>query len=399
MKNTKTILHCDMNSFFASVELLDYPQLTNCPVAVAGDPNSRHGIILAKNQLAKERGVVTAETVWQARKKCPGLVLLPPHHEKYHFYSEKINRIYLRFTDMVEPFSIDESWLDVTGSRKLFGTGQEIADRIRHTVKSELGLTLSAGVSDNRIFAKMGSDYKKPDATTVVTHKFFHDVFWPMDVDHMFFAGRKTGEKLKASGIETIGDLATSDPLMLKALIGKHGELLWKYANGLDNEPVKLWLHRDPVKSVGNGMTFKRNLVTHNDILTGVTGLSFYVAERLRHYNLKASGIRVDIKKPDFTSSSRQKQLISATDSGDDIKNAALELIKQHHDGSPIRMLTITAINLTEHSIEQISLFDNPERKEKTAAADRAVDEIRKRFGKSAIKNAQLLNNDLGIDI
>ncbi|MGN0714036.1 MAG: hypothetical protein ACI4LJ_09640, partial [Anaerovoracaceae bacterium] len=192
----RTILHCDMNGFYASVELLERPDLRDVPMAVCGDPESRHGIILAKNELAKKGGVVTAETIWQAKRKCPELQLIRPHREKYTHYSRLINQIYLRFTDLVEPFSIDESWLDVTASRSLFGSGVEIADTIRRTVREELGLTLSAGVSYNKIFAKLGSDYKKPDATTEITRSNYRDILWPLPASDMIFVGKATAEKL-----------------------------------------------------------------------------------------------------------------------------------------------------------------------------------------------------------
>ena len=194
----RVILHCDMNGFFASVELLDYPHLKDKPMAVCGNPENRHGIILAKNEIAKKYGVITAETLWQAKKKCPDLHVVPPHHSKYRYYSHLINDIYLRYTDMVEPFSVDESWLDVTGSTKLFGSGKEIADTIRKTVRDEIGLTLSAGVSYNKIFAKMGSDYKKPDATTVITRENFRILLWPMDISSIFFVGKINAENLRS---------------------------------------------------------------------------------------------------------------------------------------------------------------------------------------------------------
>ena len=265
----RVILHCDMNGFYASVELLDRPDLVNKPMAVCGNPESRHGIILAKNEIAKGFGVVTAETIWQARRKCPDLQLVAPHHDKYKAYSRKINQVYLQYTNMVEPFSIDESWLDVTASQQLFGSGVEIADQIRERIKAELGLTLSVGVSYNKIFAKMGSEYKKPDATTEITRQNYRDLLWPMDVGEMFFVGSATAEKLRSMGIYTIGDLARAKPPALEALLGKHGWMLHKYANGMDEEPVALYDQREQVKSVGNGITFKRNLQGLDDIITG----------------------------------------------------------------------------------------------------------------------------------
>ena len=223
----RVILHCDMNGFYAAVELLQRPDLKDRPMAVSGDPDSRHGIILAKNQLAKEYGVVTAETIWQAKKKCPQLVLVRPHMEKYRHYCGLINEIYQRFTDMVEPFSIDESWLDVTASQKLFGSGRQIADTIRRTVREELGMTLSAGVSFNKTFAKMGSEYKKPDATTEITRENFRELLWPLPAGELFGVGKATSEKLRQAGIFTIGDIAASKKPLLVSLFGKQGAVMW----------------------------------------------------------------------------------------------------------------------------------------------------------------------------
>lgn len=392
------ILHCDMNGFYASVELLDRPDLTDKPMAVCGDPESRHGIILAKNELAKRYGVITAETIWQAKKKCPELQLVSPHHEKYKMYSKKINQIYLQYTDMVEPFSIDESWLDVTASLQLFGSGVAIADQIRERVKRELGLTLSVGVSYNKIFAKMGSEYKKPDATTVISRENYQELLWPMDVGEMFFVGEATAEKLRGMGITTIGDLARANPLGLETLLGKHGPMLHRYVNGLDTDPVRLYGEREPIKSVGNGITFKRNLKGLDDITTAVTSLADTVSTRLRAQRLKAWGIKVDIKDPNFRTIARQKQLGHPTHSTADVKDAAMELIQSFWRlGDPIRLLTITAINLTDETVdEQISLFDAPaEIREKDESLDKAMDEIRKKFGGSSITFGQMIDNDL----
>lgn len=394
----RVILHCDMNGFYASVELLDRPDLADKPMAVCGDPESRHGIILAKNEIAKGYGIVTAETIWQAKKKCPDLQLVSPHHEKYKMYSKKINQIYLQYTDMVEPFSIDESWLDVTASLQLFGSGTAIADQIRERVKRELGLTLSVGVSYNKIFAKMGSEYKKPDATTVISRENYQDLLWPLDVGDMFFVGAATAEKLRGMGIATIGDLARANPMALEALLGKHGPMLHRYVNGMDTEPVRLYGEREPVKSVGNGITFKRNLVGLDDITTAVTSLADTVSTRLRSQRLKAWGIKVDIKDPNFRTIARQKQLVRPTHSTADVKDAALELIQASWRlNDPIRLLTITAINLCdEMADEQLSLFDAPVAdREKDESLDKAMDEIRRKFGGSSITFGQMIDNDL----
>ena len=397
----RVILHCDMNGFFASVELLDYPQLKDKPMAVCGSPENRHGIILAKNEIAKKYGVVTAETLWQARKKCPDLQVVPPHHDKYKHYSRMINDIYLRFTDMVEPFSVDESWLDVTASRQLFGTGREIADTIRQTVKKELGLTLSAGVSFNKIFAKMGSDYKKPDATTVITRENFMNILWPLDIREMFFVGKATADKLNEYGIRTIGELALADRQMVMTMLGRQGGVIHDYANGLDTTPVLRFDQLEKVKSIGNGTTFRRNLQEEKDIRTAVTGLSDTVAARLRRHKMKAFGVKVDIKDPDLKVISRQQQLDNPANITDIIADTAMSIIRKSWKmRDPIRMLTITAINLCdENQAQQLSLFaDENVLAEKGEKVERAMDDIRKKFGTDAIKFGSVIGNDIGLD-
>ena len=397
----RVILHCDMNGFFASVELLDYPQLKDKPMAVCGSPENRHGIILAKNEIAKKYGVVTAETLWQARKKCPDLQVVPPHHDKYKHYSRMINDIYLRFTDMVEPFSVDESWLDVTASRQLFGTGREIADTIRQTVKKELGLTLSAGVSFNKIFAKMGSDYKKPDATTVITRENFRNILWPLDIREMFFVGKATANKLHEYGIKTIGELAVSDKKMISSMLGRQGGVIHDYANGLDTTPVLRFDQLEKVKSIGNGTTFRRNLQGEKDIRTAVTGLSDTVAARLRSHKMKAFGVKVDIKDPDLKVISRQQQLDNPANITDIIADTAMSIIRKSWKmRDPIRMLPITAINLCdENQAQQLSLFtDENVLAEKGEKVERAMDDIRKKFGTDAIKFGSVIGNDIGLD-
>ena len=397
----RVILHCDMNGFFASVELLDYPHLKDKPMAVCGNPDNRHGIILAKNELAKTYGVVTAETLWQAKKKCPDLQVVPPHHSKYKHYSRLINDIYLRYTDMVEPFSVDESWLDVTGSQKLFGSGKQIADDIRETVKKELGLTLSAGVSFNKIFAKMGSDYKKPDATTVISRDNYKEILWPLDIRAMFFVGKVTADKLHDFGIKTIGELAKADKNSLIGLLGKQGGIIHDYANGLDMTPVLRFDQQEKIKSVGNGTTFRRNLTGEEDIRTGVTALSDTVASRLRKHKMKAFGVKVDIKDPSFKVISRQVQLDNPTNLTEVIADTAMELIRKHwRMRDPIRLITVTAINLCdENQAQQLSLFaDENINTDKEERAERAMDDIREKFGNGAISFGSVIKNDIGVE-
>ncbi len=397
----RVILHCDMNGFFASVELLDYPELRDVPMAVCGDPASRHGIILAKNEIAKAYGVVTAETLWQARKKCPDLQVVPPHHGKYSHYSKLINQVYLEYTDMVEPFSVDESWLDVTASQKLFGTGRQIGDEIRKRIREKYNLTLSVGVSFNKIFAKMGSEYKKPDATTEITRDNYKELLWPLDVGEMFFVGQATAAKMRSVGIETIGDMARSDRSMLVSLLGKHGGEIHDYANGLDTTPVARFDEREPIKSIGNGATFSRNLLGLEDIRKAVIGLSDTVATRLRKHKVKAFGVKVDIKDPNLKTISRQKQLDNPTNLAEVLTDEAIDIICKSWDlTKPIRLITITGINLCDEAqAEQLSLFAHENvRTDKGEKVERTIDDIREKFGNSAIRFGSTLHNDIGLD-
>lgn len=391
----RVIFHCDLNCFFASVELLDKPALWDVPVAVCGDPKSRHGIILAKNEPAKKRGVQTAETVWQAKKKCPVLVLLPPHHGLYEVYSRRVNEIYGRFTDLVEPFGIDESWLDVTGSLHLFGgDARALADRIRATVKAETGLTVSVGVSFNKVFAKLGSDLKKPDATTVIPPEGWRDIVWPLPVGDMLFAGRSTQRVLGQYGIETIGQLAACPEEMAEQLLGKMGGQLWRYANGLDNSPVRPGHQREPVKSVGNGTTFPADLVRWEQIRQGLAPLCDSVATRLRRQRLYAGGISVTLKGADFKTVSRQTRLDEPTHLMRDIWETAQELARQIWKApTPIRAMTVTALYVTEdgQAYRQMDLLGkaSAKRSERQEKLESAVDAIREKYGSGAIRFGQ----------
>lgn len=398
----RVILHCDMNGFFASVELLERPELRDVPMAVCGDPDSRHGIILAKNEPAKKYGIVTAETLWQARRKCPELVLVPPHMKKYRHYAAEINKIYCRYTDLVQPFSIDESWLDVTASQSLFGSGREIADTIRFSVKEELGLTLSAGVSFNKIFAKMGSEYKKPDATTEITRQNFRELLWPLPIRELFTVGPATAQKCAQHGIRTIGALAEAQPAFLETFLGKSGRQLWEYANGLDESPVRRFTDEEEIKSIGNGSTFRKDLYTLDEILTAVTALSDTVATRLRKAGRKACGVKVDIKSPDFKTISRQKQLMRPTHLVSELVDAAMEILQASWQiGQPIRLLTVTAINLVhEGSAEQLDFWGgSAEARERAERVELAMDEVRKKYGTSSIGFGAVMQNDIGASV
>jgi len=399
----RTILHCDLNGFYASVECLLNPALRAVPMVVAGDPEHRHGIILAKNELAKSYGVVTAETIWQARRKCPELVVTPPQHKMYSRYSKLVNSIYERYTDLVEPFGIDESWLDVTRVQKLFGDGPAIADTLRAIVKSELGLTISVGVSFNKIFAKLGSDYQKPDATTVVSRANYREILYPLPASALLYVGKAAEQELASLGIRTIGQLAACDKSLLVRKLGKLGALIHDYANGLDDSPVQPAQAGRQMKSVGNGMTFKRDLAGREDVLTALTALCDEVAERLRRYGLKCQNLSVSIKTPEFKQISRQIMLEKPTNLARVLREAALALLENTiGTNTPIRTLTVTGGQLVEAqaAVEQTSLFDEAKQAElaRLERLETAIDGIRVRHGAKALQPGVLLNNDLGIE-
>ena len=385
----RIILHCDLNCFYASVELLSHPDLRDVPMAVCGDPQSRHGIILAKNEPAKKFGVQTAETIWQAKKKCPDLVLLPPHHDLYREYSRKVNTIYDEYTDLVEPFGIDESWLDVTHTLHLFGGDAKLlADALRERMKRQLGLTLSVGVSFNKVFAKLGSDYKKPDATTVISRENWKELVWPLPVGDLLYVGGAARKLLKQYGITTIGQLAACKPEMLETLMGKMGSQLYDYANGLDHDPVRSRYDAEPVKSVGNGTTFPQNLTTREQVHAGIAVLADSVASRLRHAGLYAGGVQVTLRDPQFHDRSRQRQLTAPTHLIRDLTDTAMELVYElWKPPTPIRALTVTAIHLVQEgeAYEQVDLFSSGPGKEKQEKLESTMDRIRKKFGADAI--------------
>ena len=399
----RVILHCDCNSFFASVETLADPALARVPMAVTGDPENRHGIVLAKNELAKAAGVETAETIFKAKEKCPNLVCVPPHHRKYAEISKRVNAIYLDYTDLVDPFGIDESFLDLTGSMHLFPmTPRELADVLRARVRQEIGITISVGVSFCRVFAKLGSDYKKPDATTVMDREHYRALAYPLPVSDMLFAGRKSTEALRRLGIVTIGDLAATDRKLVAARLGEIGDTLWRYANGLDEEPVRSYYDRTPPKSISNGMTFRRDIIGEEEIRAGVAALTDEVAERLREGNHKACVVQVQIKLPDFRTVQRQRTRDKATWLRQDIIADVMTLIRESTGTrTPIRAITVGVAGLVppDEVTEQLDMFGggSTEKDEKKEAVEEALGNIRGKFGKNSIRLGCFENKEIGI--
>jgi len=404
MQKDRVIFHIDCNGFYAAVECLDQPSLKEIPMAVAGDPKNRSGIILAKNELAKSYGVKTAETIYQARRKCPNLHLVPPRGQRYAEVSRMVKAMFGEYTDQVESFGLDEAWLDVTGSLQYFkATPRELADRIRVRIRREIGITVSVGVSYNKVFAKLGSDMKKPDATTVITRENFHELVWPLPVGELLFVGHTAVEALKRLNIFTIGDAACASPSLLEQVMGKGGEMLWAYANGLDDSPVKRIGEHDPVKSVGNGMTFRRDLVGWDELKSGVIALSDEVAARLRDAHLKCCAVQVMIKNPQLKSISRQMRLDMPTHLHREIVEAVMQLLHRHwRENAPVRTLTVTAINLIgeEDACQQLSLWELTQKgpaREKLERAEAAVRRVRQKHGTHSIAMGYAHSEELGI--
>ncbi len=387
----RKILHCDANNFYASIECMLDPTLKDKYVAVSGNPDKRHGIILAKNQKAKECGVKTGEVIWEAKRKCPNLVLVPPQFDKYVYYSNKIFDIYCQYTDRVEPFGIDECWLDVTGSMRLFKSATAIADELRERIKKEIGITISVGVSFNKIFAKLGSDMKKPDATTLISPDNFKTKVWPLDVSDLLMIGRKTEAKLKGLGINTIGDLANTNVDVLISKFGINGQKIYDNANGNNSEEVRLYYDKHIPKSIGNSTTMPKDVVLRDEAKAVIMALSEMVAIRLRKYGFIAGGVHLGMRFNDLSYVGKQSKLPYKINSASSICDFAMEIYDSFQHTLPLRLLSVTTFDLSKgEEMQQLSLFDD-ERVEKLRRIDASIDKIREKYGYNALKSASLL--------
>lgn len=391
--NKRIILHSDLNNFYASVECLYHPEYRGKPLAVLGDPEARHGIVLAKNYEAKSRDVRTGDPKWMAEQKCPGIVFVPPHYELYMKHSRLVRQIYSEYTDQVEPYGLDECWLDVTGSTRLFGSGEEIADKIRKRVKSELGVSVSVGVSFNKIFAKLGSDLKKPDATTVIECDRFKEVVWPLPVKELLYVGRATHNKLKRRGIFTIGDLANANPESLKFWLGKMGIVLWQFANGLDTSPVSNIGAKSLIKTVGNSTTAPRDLISDEDIRIILTVLCESVSARLREYGFICRTVQLGIRDNELEWIERQGKLEIPNRTAKSIFELSFALYKKHANGKPVRSLSVRACDLEPVDFMQLSLLPEARRLEKQEELESVVDGLRSRFGHFSVQRGIMLTD------
>ena len=392
---SRIILHSDCNCFYASVECALNPALKGKPVAVSGNPEKRHGIILAKSEEAKKFGVKTGEAIWQAKKKCPQLITLPPNFSKYVEYSKSVKEIYYKYTDMVESFGLDEAWLDVTGSTRLFGNGYKIAQKIRSRIKKELDITVSIGVSYNKIFAKLGSDYKKPDAVTLINKSNYKHMVWSLPAEDLLYVGSATKKKLNSLGIFTIGQIANTPVDILKKNLGKWGQMLHSFANGNDTSTVALYGETSPVKSIGNSTTSPRDLkdITYVKIIMGV--LADSVARRMREQGLSCMLVSITVRDNSLCSFTRQKKLLSYTDITSEILSTALALFKESYSWKkPIRSLGLSVSELTcKDSGSQLSLFEDNKKRLRQESLDKTTDALKNRFGNFIINPAVMLKD------
>lgn len=387
---SRTIIHCDLNNFYASVECVKNPDLKGIPMAVGGRVEERRGIILAKSPEAKATGIKTGETINEARRKCPNLLVVPPDFSAYSDYSKRVREIYKRYTDLVEPFGPDECWLDVTGSSMLFGSGEKIAVEIMSAVERETGLTVSSGVSFNKVFAKLGSDMKLKNAPAVISEESFKEKIWNLPADRMLFVGKKTYSLLLKYGIETIGDLAQSSPDFLRKVLGKNGVELWQYANGLDNSPVThINYHRIP-KSVSRGTTCAKNLFSTEQVSPVLSELCAKVSAELREEKLSAKKIKVAVKDDLLNTRQFTATLNLPTFSAGELFKASKELFtKSYNWARPVRALTVGTFDfISEENGVQLTFGSDLNSHIKNEKIDDAVAGVKKRYGENAVFSA-----------
>ena len=387
----RAILHSDANCFYASVETVLNPEFRGKAIAVCGSPEERHGIVLAKSEKAKRAGVKTGMANWQAKQCCRDLIIVPPQYDYYLKFSKLLHGIYRRYTDQVEPFGMYECWLDVTYSP---GDPMEIAEEIRQAVKDELGLTVSIGVSFNKVFAKLGSDYKKPDAITQISKEHFKEIVWPLPCSDLLYCGNATTAKLGSMGVRTIGGIASLPVEVMHRKFGKNGVALWKYANGLDDSRVAHQDYTAPAKSVGHGITCVADLENMDEARKVIFALSLDIGYKLRYMNLRATGVQLYVRDSELSFCSWQKKLEMATQDEGTIALAAYSLLEEKYSWrNPIRSITVTAIQLdSSQNPTQLSMLLDYERLVRREKLNESIDTIRDRYGKYAVIPALVLD-------
>ena len=405
----RKILHIDLNCCFAQIECEQRPELRKKPVVVAGKEELRHGIVMAKNQVAKEMGISTASTLNDARCICPDVVVLPPNYELYKEVSRRAREIYYRYSDRVEPFGIDECWMDVTDSYECLGMSDtEIADDINRVIYEELGLTTSIGVSWNKIFAKFGSDYRKPDGVTAITRENYKEIIWKSPVRGLLYVGRATEEKLKEIGVYTIGELAQVSDIYLKSELGKMGIILRDFALGNDVSDIKVMDPKDmdvnrEIKSYGNGITFPRD-ITDDATAKAVTHmLAESVVQRMRADGARANKVAVALRSGlDLGFITRQRKLTVPTNITTEFCKVAWSLVKSNwtfNRDNPVRAMQVRAGNIeSEDEPLQLQLFDEYPKREELTSLDKTVDDMRRRWGNNTIMWGAKASDDVTAD-
>lgn len=386
----RTILHSDLNNFYASVECLRNPEIRDKPVVVVGSKEDRHGIVLAKNMIAKGMGVKTGDVYWEAKQKCgETLVEVPADFFTYLNVSKEVRKIYSDYTDRIEAYGIDECWLDVTKSLKAFGSGREIAEIIRKRIKEEIGLTVSIGVSWNKIFAKLGSDMKKPDAVTEITPDNYKQKVWTLPVEDLLYVGSATKKKLNRIGIKTIGQLAQTDEKRLTGLLGKWGSYIHTFANGKDESPVLTVNEEEAIKSIGNSLTVYRDLVNENDVEIVIWLLADSVASRMREAGLnKARTVQLYVRDSKLYGCQKQGKLPRPTNNMQEIAKFAFKLFKAVYAWNEnVRGIGISVTDFITGD-EQLDMFADITKDEKQKRLDGAIDKLRKKYGNNIIQSA-----------
>lgn len=392
----RIILHCDLNNFFATATLTENPTLKNLPVAICGDAKKRHGIVLAKNSIAKKYGVLTAETIWEAQRKCPDLIILSPNYNLYENLSKKVQSIYLEYSDKVEPFGIDECWVEITNYDMDFEKAEKIANEIRTRIKKELNITVSVGVSFTKTLAKLGSDLKKPDALTVITPEILKTKIWKLPCSELLMVGKSTKSTLNAMGIFTIGDLAISDETTLKTRIGKNGVMLRNMARGEDFSPVKSYYCKSKPKSISQSATSEKDITNSTEVFAAFLEFSEGISQKLKSENLLTETVGITVLTNTFESKEYRMPLTYPTDASMTIAKTAMALFNKNEClTSPLRALGVRALNLKENIMaRQLSLFET----QNTDIEEKIEDNIliiRNKYGKNAIKRAICMDNNV----
>lgn len=395
----RLILHSDLNNFYASVECLVHPEYAAVPLAVAGDPKKRHGVVVAKNAIAKKAGVKTGDVIFEAERKCPGIVFVQPHFDLYSAYSKHVFDIYTRFTPSVEPFGPDECWLDCTGCERLFGDGEQIADKVRRAVKDETGLTVSVGVSFTKPLAKLCSDLAPPDGIFIADRDTFKDKLWQLEVGKLIFVGKSTCAKLETMGIRTIGALAACDEARIRRALGVNGVKLREAANGVFNDTVRRYDLKRKTESVGHGMTAVRDITDKAELMDMLRYLSDKIASRLLAGGWKCRAVAVDLRSGELTHKSKQHRLPRPTFSSSDIAEAAYAAATEvlGVQRFSLRTVTVSTFDLVSAAEgTQLSMFDDKPVKRENL--ELAIDKIRRKYGKETIRRASLIARDFIYD-